>query len=201
MIVGTARTGSPSTAAKTSRLTAVRPETMVAGRAPACTSMRYCSAAPTAPPPGAIFDSALPASCEAITGGHVWARMATCCSAHRQASVASCSPAIAPSQPAPNSPRSFQEEKRSSRLGNTRYSETAVIASQMARLTRRLRGVGCASPRSMTCSTSARSSIARSTRSPTRARGATVMGCILHGAQVGAPHPARVIRSLTGPRC
>ena len=70
MIVGTARTGSPSTAAKTSRFTAVRPETTVAGRAPACTSMRYCSAAPTAPPPGATFESALPASCEAITGGH-----------------------------------------------------------------------------------------------------------------------------------
>ena len=47
------------------------------------------------------------------------------------------------------------------------------------------RGVGCASPRSMTCSTSARSSIARSTRSPTRARDATVMAAILHGAQVG----------------
>src|SRR4051812_34964896 len=47
----------------------------------------------------------------------------------------------------------------------------------------------------MTCSTSARSSMARSTRSPTRARDATVMGWMLHRAEVGAPHPAWVIRS------
>jgi polyphosphate kinase len=65
----------------------------------------------------AIFDSALPASCEAITGRHSCARMATCCSPHRQARVASCSAAIAPSQPAPNSPRSFANS--SSRSGTT----------------------------------------------------------------------------------
>src|SRR3954467_1778224 len=123
--------------------------------------------------------------------------MATCCSAHRQASVASCRAAIAPNHPTPNSLRSFHEEKRSRRLGKTRYSETAVMASQMARRKRLRRGGGWAAPRSMTCSTSARSSMARSTRSPTRARGATVMGWMLHDAEVRAPHPPWVIRSQT----
>ena len=39
-----------------------QPATVEPGGRPACTSIRYCSAAPSAPPPGATFDSALPAS-------------------------------------------------------------------------------------------------------------------------------------------
>ena len=122
------------------------------------------------------------------------ARMATCCSAHRQASVASCS-AGHRSQPA--RAELVEVLPGGEEVEQAREDEVqrdAVIASQMARCTRRLRGVGCASPRSMTCSTSARSSIARSTRSPTRARRRHRHGCDPPRRAGGDASPAWVIR-------
>ena len=93
-IAGTASTGNASTTAKTSRLAAVRPATARARSTPAWTSILYWSAAPSAPPPGAIFASAFPASCDAITGrqGRTW--IASRCSSHRLTSDAACSAAI-----------------------------------------------------------------------------------------------------------
>ena len=88
---GIASTGSARTTANTSTLTAVSAVTMAAGGSPARTSIRYCSAAPTAPPPGAIFASAPPASCDVITGRQRSARNATYWSAHTHASVAAWS--------------------------------------------------------------------------------------------------------------
>ena len=82
--------------------------------------MRYCSAAPIAPPPGAIFASALPASCELTTAGHDGPRIARCWSAHRHASAPGLQPAIAASHPAPSLPRSSHEPSTSIRLGATR---------------------------------------------------------------------------------
>ena len=108
------------TTAKTSRLVAVRPETARLAGSPALTSIRYCSAAPSAPPPGAIFASALPASCEDTTAGHEGPRNARYWSAHRHASASVCRPAIAASHPGASSPRSSQEPKTSIRLGATR---------------------------------------------------------------------------------
>ncbi len=96
---GIASTGRASTTANTSRLTAVSAATVAAGGWPAWTSILYCSAEPSAPPPGATLASALPASCEVITGRQCRARSASRCSAHRQASEASCSAAIAASEP------------------------------------------------------------------------------------------------------
>ena len=167
---------------------------MVAGRAPACTSMRYCSAAPTAPPPGAIFESALPASCEAITGGHAWARMATCCSAHRQASVASCS-AGHRSQPAgaelaevlPGGEEveqarehEVQRDRRDRQPDGPLHEAPARGRLRLAALDDLL-DVGAVLDRALHPIADAR---------PRRHR----HGAILHGAEVGAPHPAWVIR-------
>src|SRR6476646_1051189 len=165
-IAGIARIGSARTTAKVIRLAAVRPDTAVPWRSPASTSILYCSAAPTAPPPGATLDSALPASWEVITAYQRRVCIATACSAHRHASASVCNTSIATSQPAPKRRMSLHDASTSRTLGATRYSDTPVTTSQIARLSSAGRGDCSASPRSMTASTSARSSIARSTRSP-----------------------------------
>ena len=100
-IAGIARTGIARTTAKTNRLAAVRPATArLAGR-PAWTSMRYWSAAPSAPPPGATLASALPASCELTTARNAGPRMDRYWSAHRHARASVCSPASRPATPRP----------------------------------------------------------------------------------------------------
>ena len=98
MNVGIANTGRARTMANVRRLTAVRADTASACRTPAWTSMRYCRAAPIAPPPGATLASALPASCEAMTGRHARMRRARRWSSHRHASEAPWSTAITGNQ-------------------------------------------------------------------------------------------------------
>ena len=71
-----------------SRLAVVNPAAACPGGVPDVTSMRYWSAAPIAPPPGAILASELPASCEAITGRQAGAWIAIRCSHHMHASAA-----------------------------------------------------------------------------------------------------------------
>ena len=66
---------------------------------PPATSIRYWSAAPIAPPPGATLASALPASCDAITGCQRALRSDSSWSAHRQNSAAPWSAAIASNEP------------------------------------------------------------------------------------------------------
>lgn len=103
----------------------------VAGpHSPARTSIRSCSAAPSAPPPGAIFDRALAASWEASTGRQRRACSAMRRSAHRQASDAACSAAIAAREAGENRVRARQDPNTSTRLGNTRYTETPVTVTQ-----------------------------------------------------------------------
>ena len=96
------------------------PETALRRGMPVSTSMRYWSAEPIAPPPGAIFASALPASCDAITG----CQRAPCIDSrwtiHRQASVASCSSAIATSHAGDSRWIRCHEPNAATRLGATR---------------------------------------------------------------------------------
>ena len=66
-------------------LAAVRPDTARARCTPAWTSSLYCSAAPTAPPPGATLDRALPASWEVTTGNQSRTWIEIRWSAQRQA--------------------------------------------------------------------------------------------------------------------
>ena len=94
-----ASTGSASTIARVSRFAAVRPDTTPGAGRPASTSIRYWSAAPIAPPPGAILARALPASCEAITGCQRALRNDSSWSAHRQNSAAPWRAAIASNEP------------------------------------------------------------------------------------------------------
>src|SRR4051794_21645148 len=163
---GIASTGSASTTANASRLTAVSAPTVELPGSPAWTSSLYCSAAPMAPPPGAIFDSALPASWDVITGRQRCARSATCWSAHMHATDAACSAAIAASASSENLVTWRQEPNVWTRLGNTRYSETPVTASQITVLRRPPFGGSVASPRAISLATSVRRSIACSTLSP-----------------------------------
>ena len=97
-IAGSASTGRASTTAIMSRLAAVNPAAACPGGVPDATSMRYCSAAPIAPPPGAILASELPASWEAITGRQAGAWIAIRCSHHVHASAAAWRTAITASQ-------------------------------------------------------------------------------------------------------
>src|SRR5262249_17673001 len=113
---GIASTGIASTTANTSTLTTVSAVTVAAGGDPERTRIRYCSADPSAPPPGAIFASALPASWEVITGRQWVARRATCWSAHRQAG----GPAMAASDASEKRVMSRQEPNTSTSDGNTR---------------------------------------------------------------------------------
>ena len=122
---GIASTGIASTTANTSTLTAVSAVTVAAGGSPARTSIRYCSAAPIAPPPGAILASALPASWDVITGRQRCARSATCCSAHTHASVAAWSPAIAASDASEKRVMSRQEPNTSTMLGKDEVDRDA----------------------------------------------------------------------------
>ena len=165
-IAGTATTGIASTTANTSRLVAVSAEAEVARSRPDCTSIRYCSAAPIAPPPGATFASALPASWDVATDVMSRVCRAIRCRSHRQTRDSSCRPAMAASQPAAM-PRTWSASFRVSRtVGPTRYSDTPHTVSQKLATTRRRRtGAGAVSCSSSSAS-SARSSIARSTRSP-----------------------------------
>ena len=102
------------------RFTAVSPATARGPGSPAWTSIRYCSAPPIAPPPGATFASALPASCELITAGHDGPRMARYWSAQTQASMPVCSANIRPSHAGESRSRSSHEPSVSRRLGATR---------------------------------------------------------------------------------
>ena len=114
----------------------MRPPTTTVRSRPASTSIRYWTAAPTAPPPGAIFDIALPASWEVITGGQCRVRTASRCKAHSDPSERPCSTAIAASHHGAIFSRSRHELSTSSKLGATRYREIAVSVSQTAVRTR-----------------------------------------------------------------
>ena len=109
---------------------------------PACTSIRYWSAAPIAPPPGATLDSALPASCEAITGLQRSHMQGDTLQGPQTISATACSAAIAGNQAGAISPRSCHEPRTSITLGATRYRDTPVRASQNT-VRRRLGRDGC----------------------------------------------------------
>ena len=89
-------------------------------RRPRSTSIRYWSAAPIAPPPGAILARALPASCESITADHGERGIVSRWRIQVQPSVASCSSASNGNQRSQISRRFCQEPRTSRRLGKTR---------------------------------------------------------------------------------
>ncbi len=120
MNAGIASTGIASTTPNVSRLTAVSADATDAEGTPDWTSMRNCSAAPMAPPPGAILLMALPASCDRTTGDQRLTCSASRWSTHRQASAQACSTAIASSHHGDRSLSSPQEPNVSIRLGATR---------------------------------------------------------------------------------
>jgi hypothetical protein len=103
-IAGSASNGSASTTASVSRPAAVNPAAVCPGAVPAATSIRYCSAAPIAPPPGAILASELPASCEATTGRQAGPWIAIRCSHQMHARAAAWRTAIVASHPGASSP-------------------------------------------------------------------------------------------------
>ena len=115
-----ANTGSPSTTANTSRFTAVRALATVDRASPAATKIRYCSAAPSGPPPGAMFDSALDASCAEITGRQWTPPSATRCRSHMQAQTPTCRRNITSIHAGEKRVICRQEEKVSTSAGNTR---------------------------------------------------------------------------------
>ncbi len=136
-MAGTARTGSASTTAKTSRLVTVSAEAVVARGSPDWTSIRYCSAAPTAPPPGTTLARPFPASWEVATAITSRVRRAIRCRSQRQALDSTCSAAMTASQPAPMPRTRSADPSVSSTLGPTRYSETPHRVSQNAHRTSR----------------------------------------------------------------
>ena len=117
---GMASTGIASSIANTSTLIAVSAVTVAAGWAPERTRILYCSAEPTAPPPGATLASPLPASCDVITARQRGPCSVTNCNAHSDASDAACSPAIASSDHSEKRVICFHEPNTSTMLGNTR---------------------------------------------------------------------------------
>ena len=122
MIAGIARIGIASTAASVRMFAAVRPPTIRGCRSPDSTSIRYCSAAPTAPPPGATFEIALPASCEVTIGDQTRTCSVSRCSAVMQARVAACRTSIPASQAGLIFVRSSADPTAAMTLGATRYS-------------------------------------------------------------------------------
>ena len=70
MIGGSASSGSAHSVARMTIVAAPIPTPASDGEIPACTSIRYCSAAAAAPPPGTTRASAPEASCEVMIGHH-----------------------------------------------------------------------------------------------------------------------------------
>ena len=191
MSAGTASTGIPRTTANVSRFAAVRPATARARSTPDCTSIRYWSAAPIAPPPGATLDRALPASCEAITGLQA-VDSARRCRAQRQVRAAACRAAIAGEPGRRDLPEVLP---RAEDLDHARGDQVEGHAGEGEPEHRAPQAAGAAtacsrSPRSISSSTFARSSIARSTRSPT-----WVIGREPTAAAAAADHPFWVTTS------
>ena len=96
------------------------PATTGPRRSPASTSMRYCRAVPIAPPPGAILASALPASCDAITGCQRPSWSDRSWSTQRQNSAGPCSAAMATSHAGDSRSIWCHEPNAAMTLGATR---------------------------------------------------------------------------------
>ena len=109
-----------ATTANTSTFTAVSAVAVTSPASPERTSIRYCSAAPTAPPPGTTLAIALLDSCALTTGDHARTRSVSRCSAHRHALAAACSTSMAASHAGEMSFRSFADPAVAITLGATR---------------------------------------------------------------------------------
>ena len=167
--------------------------------------MRYCSAAPIAPPPGAILASELPASWEAITGRQAGAWIAIRCSHHVHASAAAWRTAMTASQPGAQlddltpGPEHVEHRRRDEveRYGADHEPEGGAPQRTRSAGLALLRS---AAPRSSSAARSERCSSAASTRSPRRGRGASARvggmtkGCTARPARTD--HPDRVIPAV-----
>ena len=87
---------------------------------PLVASIRNCTAAPTAAPPGMMRVIALPASVEVMTGNHALVRNARRCSANVQAKWAISAPIAAKSHHGFRVDRRGQDASTSVIAGNTR---------------------------------------------------------------------------------
>ena len=87
---------------------------------PLTASIRNCTAAPTAAPPGMMRVTALPASWEVMTGNHALVRSARRCSANVQAKWAISAPIAAMSHHGFRVHRRGQAPSTSVIAGNTR---------------------------------------------------------------------------------
>ena len=98
---------------------AVSPLAAVAAEIPAWPSMRYCSAAPAAAPPGTILLSAFPESCDVATPNQERVRSARRCRAHIETKLAISTPNMTANQPGLIDSSRGHAENTWSRLGHS----------------------------------------------------------------------------------
>ena len=87
---------------------------------PLVASIRNCTAAPTAAPPGTMRVIALPASWDVMTGNHALVRRASRCSANVQAKWAISAPTATANHHGFRVDRRGQDASTSVMAGNTR---------------------------------------------------------------------------------
>jgi len=119
-MIGRAKSGRASRPPTPRRENAARPPTAELVSIPLVASIRNCTAAPTAAPPGMIRVIALPASCDVITPNHALVRNARRCSANVQAKWATSAAIAANSHQGFRVDRRGQDASTSVIAGNTR---------------------------------------------------------------------------------
>jgi hypothetical protein len=116
---GSASTGSDASAPSRRTDPAVSPVAIAVCARPACASIRYCSAAAAAAPPGTIRPIAPLASCETATGNQAGRWSARRCSAQRQTQPATWVTMTASHQRGATRSRSRQPPSTSTTAGAT----------------------------------------------------------------------------------
>ncbi len=119
-MTGRAKTGRASRPPTPSSENAARPPTVELMSCPLVASIRNCSAAPGAAPPGMMRLIALPASWDVMTGNHALVRSARRCNANVQEKWAISAPIAAASHQGCRVDRRGQDASTSVIAGNTR---------------------------------------------------------------------------------
>jgi hypothetical protein len=119
-MTGSAKTGSASRPPTPRRENAANPPTVELVSRPLAASIRNCTAAPTAAPPGTIRVMALPASWDVTTGNQPLVRRASRCSANVQVKCAISAATARVNHRGSRVDRRGQEAKTSVIVGNTR---------------------------------------------------------------------------------
>ncbi len=119
-MAGRARIGSPSNAPTSSSEKAVSPPTAVSASNPAVASISNWTAAPAAPPPGTVPETALPVNPAVTTANQPRAPRASRCKAKVQVKEASSAATAAADQAGSSVDKRGQEASTSVRPGSTR---------------------------------------------------------------------------------